>query len=82
MTTIITIAVLIFAVCLLIQTIFDIKKHDEYVKYQEMAYNNFGIDKDVFERYMCFAKELYGKNATPRDAYYIAYEEWYDEHYK
>lgn len=82
MTPIIVIAAIIFVACLLVQTIFDIKKHDEYVKYKEMAYNDFGIDKDVFERYMYFAKELRGKNATPRDAYYIAYEEWCNENYK
>lgn len=64
--------------CIIAGIVCDYKLFNEYRKWAELAERHFNVGPEEFSRYMEFAKQLYGCNATPEDAYYIAREEWHD----
>jgi len=77
----ITIAILLVA-GIIIGAIGEYKEHEVFLEWEQNAINDFGITHKDFLNYMDIAQELYGENATPLDAYYIAEEEYYDLNYK
>jgi hypothetical protein len=82
MSTIIIIIALLFAALVMATTIYDCNHTYQYYKYQSLAESEFGVSKEEFDGYIEFAKSLYGNKDIYRNAYFIAGEEWYDEHYK
>ena len=58
------------------------RKNEEYIKYSNLALRNYSVSQEDFDFYINCAKTIFGKKASPKDAYYIIEEEWYDEHYK
>ena len=75
------IIVILFTIILVFESDF-YYDYKEYCKWRDSAIKDFDITKQVFRAYMKAAKQRWGNDAKPSDAYYMAEEEWYDEHYK
>ena len=73
---------IMIVVFIIIGAIGEHKEYQEFLKWEQNAINDFNITHKDFLNYMDIAQELYGENATPLDAYYIAEEEYYDLNYK
>jgi len=81
-TTVIFAILAIPGLCIVAGIVCDYKLFNEYRKWAELAERELNVGPEEFSRYMEFAKQLYGVNATPEDAYNIACEEFHDLNYK